>query len=100
MASSEVLVPEFLKEIVRGWNPIDQGRVGGVLALLGDDDWRSENRIDWEFTLSQKEELDIAENETVWAVAHSRITVAFLENIGEVAVVYVNRRPAMHPGWL
>ena len=38
-----VLVPEFIKEIAREWNPIDQGRVGGVFALLTDDDWRRNN---------------------------------------------------------
>ena len=95
-----VLVPEFIKETAREWNPIDQGRVGGVFALLADDDWRRENREDWVLSQTQKEELELPENETVWAVAHARVTVAFLETIDAVAVVYVNRRPAMHPGWL
>ena len=95
----KVLVPEFIKEIAGEWNPIDQGRVGGVFALLQDDDWRYENRVDWVLSQSQKEELELPENETVWAVAHTRVTVAFLETFDAVAVVYVNRRSAMHPGW-
>ena len=96
----KVLVPEIIKETAREWNPIDQGRVGGVFALLADDDWRRENRVDWVFSQTQKEELELPENETVWAVAHARVTVPFLETIDAVAVVYVNRRSAMHPGWL
>ena len=95
-----VQVPEFIKEIAQKWNPIDQGRVGGVFALLADDDWRRENREDWVLSQTQKEELELPEEETVWAVAHARVTVAFLETIDAVAVVYVNRRSAMHPGWL
>lgn len=100
MASSKVLVPEFIKEIARDWSPIDQGRVGGVFALLQDDDWRYENRVDRVLSQTQKEELEIPEIETVWAVAHSRVTVAFLESTDTVAIVYVNRRSAMNPGWL
>jgi len=96
----KVLVPEFIKAIFEGWNPIDQGRVGGVFSSLEDDDWRLENRVDWVLSETQKEELQIPVNETVWAVAHARVTVAFLETIDSVAVVYVNRRSAMHPGWL
>ena len=80
MASSEVRVPEFIREIARAWDPIDQGRVGGVFALLEDDDWRRDNRVDWQFDQAQKEELGLTENETVWAVAHSRVTVAFFES--------------------
>ena len=95
-----VLVPEFIKETAREWNPTDQGRVGGVFALLADDDWRSENRVDWVFNETQKGELGVPENETVWAVAHARVTVAFFETVDAVAVVYVNRRPIMRPGWL
>lgn len=96
----KVLVPEFIKETFWGWNPIDQGRVGGVFAYLEDDDWRFENRVDWVLSETQKEELELPQNETVWAVAHARVTVAFLETIDAVVVVYVNRRSAMHPGWL
>ena len=96
----KVLVPDFIKETAREWSPIDQGRVGGVFALLEDDDWRCDNRVDWNFSPTQKEELGLAENETVWAVAHARVTVAFIETVDAVAVVYVNRRSAMHPGWL
>ena len=101
LASSEVRVPEFIREIARAWDPIDQGRVGGVFALLADDDWRRENRVDWVLSQPQKNELGLFDNETVWAIAHAGITVAFIEAIGgEVAVVYLNRRSAMHPGWL
>ena len=95
-----VQVPEFIKEIARKWNPIDQGRVGGVFALLADDDWRRENREDLVLSQTQKEQLEIPGDETVWVVAHARVTVAFLETMDAVAVVYVNRRSAMHPGWL
>ena len=95
-----VLVPEFIKDIAREWNPIDQGRVGGVFAWLSDDDWRRENRVDWMLSQTQKEEMELPVNETVWAVAHARVTVAFLETADAVAVVYINRRSAMHPGWL
>ena len=69
-------------------------------ALLGDDDWRRDNRVDWVLSEAQKEELELPANETVWAVAHARVTVAFLETNDAIAVVYVNRRSAMHPGWL
>ncbi len=96
----KVLVPQFIEEIFRGWSLIDQGRVGGVFAYLEDDDWRLENRVDWVLSQIQLAELGLPENEIVWAVAHARVTVAFLETIGEVAVVYVNRRSPMHPGWL
>ena len=96
----KVLVPEFIKDIAREWNPIDQGRVGGVFAWLADDDWRRENKVDWAFNQTQKEELGLFADETVWAVAHARVTVAFIETVDAVAVVYINRRSAMHPGWL
>ena len=96
----KIFVPDFIKETALEWNPIDQGRVGGVFALLGDDDWRHDNRVDWVLNQVQKEELGLPEKETVWAVAHARVTVAFLETIDTVHVVYVNRRPGMHPGWL
>ena len=96
----KVLVPEFILEIAQEWNPIDLGRVGGVFAWLTDDEWRRENREDWVLSQTQKEELGLLENEIVWAVAHVRITVAFIETFDAVAVVYVNRRSAMHPGWL
>ncbi|PKB71923.1 MAG: hypothetical protein BZY87_02845 [SAR202 cluster bacterium Io17-Chloro-G6] len=95
----KIFVPEFIIEIARNWNPIDQGRVGGVFALLEDDGWRHENRVDWMFSPTQKEELGLTENDTVWAVAHSRVTVAFFETTDSVSVVYINRRSAMNPGW-
>lgn len=95
----KILVPEFIKETAREWSPIDQGRVGGVFALLGDDEWRHDNRVDWVFNQAQKEELGVPDDETVWAVAHARVTVAFFETIDAVAVIYVNRRSAMNPGW-
>ena len=100
MASSEVELPEFVKEIWRKWNPIDIGRVGGVFALLTDDEWRHENRRDLVLNTADKEELGVSENDTVWVVAHSRVTVMFFEATSLVSVVYVNRRPIMHPGWL
>ena len=96
----KVLVPEFIKDIAREWNPIDRGRVGGVFAWLADDDWRQENKVDWVFNQAQKEELGLFADETVWAVAHARVTVAFIETVDAVAVVYINRRSAMRPGWL
>ena len=49
---------------------------------------------------SQLEDLGLPADEVVWAVAHSRVTVGFLETGDIIAVVYVNRRPAMNPGWL
>ena len=100
MASTAVHVPEFVKELWRDWNPIDLGRVGGVLSLLGDDDWRRERRQDLVLNEADKQELGISENEIVWAIAHSGVTVSFFEVIGLVSVVYVNRRSTMHPGWL
>ena len=100
MASTEVQVPEFVRELWRKWNPIDLGRVGGVLALLGDDDWRHDRRQDLILSQADKEELGVAEDEVVWAVAHSGVTVFFFEVISLVSVVYVNRRSTMHPGWL
>ena len=95
----KVFVPEFIREIAWNWNPIDRGRVGGVFSLLEDDDWRRDNRVDWQFNQAQKEELGLTENETVWAVAHSRVTVAFFETADSGYVVYINRRSAMNPGW-
>ena len=96
----KILVPELIKETFNAWNPIDRGRVGGVFAWLEDDDWRLEKRVDWVFSSAQKEELGLTDDETVWAVAHARVTVAFIETIDAVAVVYVNRRSAMRPDWL
>ena len=96
----KVLVPGFILEIAQEWNPIDQGRVGGVFALLADDDWRRDNREDWVLNQAQKEELGLLDNEIVWAVAHARVTVAFIQTLEAVAVVYVNRRSIMNPGWL
>lgn len=52
-------VPEFIRETARNLNPIDQGRVGGVFALLADDDWRRDNRVDWVLSQTQKEELEL-----------------------------------------
>ena len=96
----KVLVPKFVKDIAREWNPIDRGRVGGVFAWLEDDEWRRDNRVDWMLSQADKEEMGLLDDETVWAVAHARVTVAFIETVDAVAVVYINRRSAMHPGWL
>ena len=100
MASSKVTVPDFLTETISQWNPIDQGRIGGVFTLLSDDDWRFDHRVDWGFSETQQVALGLA-GQTVWAVAHAGVTVGFIETQeGEVGVVYVNRRSLMHPGWL
>lgn len=99
MAFSPVIVPSFIKEIAWQWNPIDQGRVSGVFALLTDDDWRIEHRVDWVLNEKQQNELGL-EGETVWAVAQAGVTVAFIEtNDRQVKVVYINLRSRMHPGW-
>ena len=57
MASSKVEVPDVVRERVRRWNPIDRGRVGGVLALLSDDDWRSAHQVDLALSEAELEEL-------------------------------------------
>ena len=94
-----VRVPRFLKEILWEWSPIDQGRIGGVFAFLEEDEWRYSNRLDWALSQSDKEEMELTPEETVWAVAHARVTVAFIETAEAVNVVYINRRSAFSPGW-
>lgn len=93
-------VPEFLKEIARTWSPIDQGRVGGVFALLADDEWRWDNRVDFQLSEADKAELEVHPAEIVWAIAHVGVTVAFFEANDVIAVIYLNRRSGGTPGWV
>lgn len=94
MASSRVEVRESLREKVRQWNPIDRGRVGGVLALLSDDDWRRAHQVDLALSEAELEELFedkvvfvggevfivremVIEKGILWDVTHSGVTVTF-----------------------
>ena len=94
-----VIVPEFINSEIAGWRPFDRGRVGVVLAQLEDDYWRLERQVDWELGPSDKAALGLSESDIVWAVSAAGVTVAFLETISEVRVVYINRLSAMSPGW-
>ena len=94
-----VRVPRFVTAIILEWSPIDRGRVGGVFAFLEGDEWRFSNRLDWALPQSDMEEMGLTPDETVWAVAHARVTVAFIETAEAVNVVYINRRSAFSPGW-
>ena len=95
-----VVLPEFIEAIILQWRPIDQGRLGAALANLEDDDWRVEQRVDWSFSPADKEELGLSDDDTVWAIAHGGVTVAFVESNDLIMVVYVNRRSAGNTGWL
>lgn len=88
----DVFVPEDIKEAVQKWNPVNRGKVGVIFALLADDAWRSENRENLGLSLSQKIKLGLFVGETLWAVAHAGITVAFIEYMDVVYVV-------LHPEW-
>ena len=94
-----IILPEFIESFIAKWRELDRGRIGGLLTLLQDDDWRINEQVDWAYTSEEKAELGLSPDETVWAVAHSGITIAFVERGDAVLVVYVNRRSAMSPGW-
>ena len=94
MASSRVEVAEIIRERAQQWNPIDRGRVGGVLALLSDDDWRQAHQVDMALGEAEKEELFetnvvflddrviftselVIEEGVVWEVTHRGVTLTF-----------------------
>ena len=94
-----IILPGFIESIISQWRDLDRGRIGGLLALLQDDDWRAEQQVDWAYDPDEKAGLGLAHDDIVWAVAYSGITIAFVERGDAVLVVYVNRRSAMSPGW-
>ena len=94
MASSKVEVAEIIRELAQRWNPIDRGRVGGVLELLSDDDWRRAHQVDFALSEADLEELFednvvfvggqvfivsemVIEAGLLWDVTHSGVTVMF-----------------------
>ena len=94
MGSSRVEVPDIVRERVRQWNPIDRGRVGGVIALLSNDDWRRVHQVDRSLSEADLEELFedkvvfvgeeayivselVIEEGLLWDVTHSGVTVTF-----------------------
>ena len=94
MASSILGVAEIIRELAQRWNPIDRGRVGGVLALLSDDDWRRAHQVDLALSEADVEELFetnvvfldgqviftselVIEEGLVWEVTHSGVRVGF-----------------------
>ena len=101
MASSRVEVPDIVRERVRQWNPINRGRVGGVIALLSNDDWRRAHQVDMALSEAELEELFedkvvfvggevfivsemVIEEGILWDVTHSGVTVTF--NKGDMFV--------------
>ena len=94
MASSRVEVPDIVRERVRQWNPTNRGRVGGVIALLSNDDWRRAHQVDRALSEADLEELFedkvvfvgeeayivselVIEEGLLWDVTHSGVTVTF-----------------------
>ena len=57
LATIRVEVVESIREKVQRWNPIDRGRVGGVIALLSNDDWRRAHQVDLALSEAELEEL-------------------------------------------
>ena len=94
MASRRVQVAEIIRERAQRWNSIDRGRVGGVLALLSDDDWRREHQVDRALSEADVEELFeanvvfvdgrailaselVIEEGLLWDVTHCGVTLTF-----------------------
>ena len=94
MTSSRVEVADIVRERVRQWNPIDRGRVGGVFALLSDDDWWRAHQVDMALSEADLEGLFedkvvfvggeafivselVIEEGLLWDVTHSGVRVMF-----------------------
>ena len=94
LAPTRVELVESIREKARRWNLIDRGRVGGIFALLSDDDWRLEHQVDFSLSEANLEELfedpvvfvggevfitrELAiEKGLLWDVTHSGVIVSF-----------------------
>ena len=91
MTSDKINIPEPVQDIIESLHPNERSLVAGVFALLGDDLWRD----------THKRYFGLIHDEETWAIAESRVTVAFIEeNDGSITIMYVNMRSKMHPSWL
>ncbi len=100
MAPIRVEVVESIREKAQRWNPIDRGRVGGIFALLSDDDWRREHQVDLALSQADLEEVFddpvvfvggevfitnelVIEEGLSWDVTHCGVRVMFMRDVFE-----------------
>ena len=88
MESDKIIIPDPVKESIRKFDPSERSLVAGVLALLEDNFWRDTKKIDF----------GIIDGEQTWALAESRVTVLFIEEMdGTITLTFVNMRSRMRP---
>lgn len=91
MESNKIHIPDPVAEAIQSFDPSDRKLVAGVFALLEDDYWRDTEKISF----------GIINEEQTWAIAASRVTIVFVEEIdGTITVIFVNMRSRFHPSWL
>ena len=91
MESDRIIIPDPIKESIRKLDPSEQSLVAGVLALLRDDLWRDTNKVDF----------GMIDDEQTWAIAESRVTVLFIEEMdATITITFVNMRSRLRPSWL
>ena len=98
MPPIKVELVESIREKARQWNPIDRGRVGGIFALLSDDDWRREHQVDLALSQADLEDLFddpvmfvegelfftnelVIEEGLLWDVTHCGVRVMFMKDV-------------------
>ena len=91
MESDKIYIPDPVAEEIKGFDPSERSLIVGVFALLEDDLWRDTNKI----------YFGLIQGEHTWAIAESRVTVAFVEeDDGTITVLHVAMRSKFHPSWL
>lgn len=90
LESDRIYIPDPIKESIRKFDPSERSLIAGVLALLEDDLWRDTKKVDF----------GIIDGEQTWAIAESRVTVFFVEEMdGTITVTFVNMRSRFRPSW-